>query len=67
VHKGVSGIINAMPFTCMPGTVSSAIMRLIQQDHDVPVINIAYDGQGSANILTRLEAFMHQVKEHIQD
>ena len=67
IHKGVSGIINAMPFTCMPGTISSAIMRLIQKNHDIPVINIAYDGQGSVNILTRLEAFMHQVKENIQD
>jgi len=66
-HKGVAGIINAMPFTCMPGTVSSAIMRLIQNNHDLPVINIAYDGQGSTNILTRLEAFMHQVKEHARD
>ncbi len=65
-HKGVAGIINAMPFTCMPGTVSSAIMRLIQKNHDVPVINVAYDGQGNTNILTRLEAFMHQVKEHIR-
>ncbi|MCK9228652.1 MAG: acyl-CoA dehydratase activase [Syntrophorhabdaceae bacterium] len=63
-HKGVAGIINAMPFTCMPGTVSSAIMRLIQKNHDIPVINVAYDGQGNTNILTRLEAFMHQVKEH---
>ncbi len=63
-HKGVSGIINAMPFTCMPGTISSAIMRLIQKNHDIPVINVAYDGQGNTNILTRLEAFMHQVKEH---
>lgn len=63
-HKGVAGIINAMPFTCMPGTVSSAIMRLIQKQHDIPVINVAYDGQGNTNILTRLEAFMHQVKEH---
>ena len=65
-RKGVAGIINAMPFTCMPGTISSAIMRLIQKDHDIPVINVAYDGQGNTNILTRLEAFMHQVKEHIR-
>ncbi len=64
IDKGVSGIINAMPFTCMPGTVSSAIMKLIQNKYDVPVINIAYDGQGSTNITTRLEAFMYQVKEH---
>jgi hypothetical protein len=31
----------------MPGTVSSAIMKLIQQNHDIPVINIAYDGRVS--------------------
>ena len=64
IHKGASGIINAMPFTCMPGTISSAIMRLIQNKYEVPAINVAYDGQGESNITTRLEAFMHQVKEY---
>jgi predicted CoA-substrate-specific enzyme activase len=64
IDKGVSGIINAMPFTCMPGTISSAIMKLIQNKYDVPIINVAYDGQGATNITTRLEAFMYQVKEH---
>jgi len=61
--KGVSGIVNAMPFTCMPGTISSAIMKLIQQNHNIPVMNVAYDGQGATNVSTRLEAFMYQVKE----
>lgn len=64
IEKGVSGIVNAMPFTCMPGTISSAIMKLIQNKYNVPVINIAYDGQGLTNVLTRLEAFMYQVKEN---
>ncbi|HOP85892.1 MAG TPA: acyl-CoA dehydratase activase [Syntrophorhabdaceae bacterium] len=64
IEKGVSGIVNAMPFTCMPGTISSAIMKLIQNKYNIPVINIAYDGQGLTNVLTRLEAFMHQVKEN---
>lgn len=66
IEKGVSGIINAMPFTCMPGTISSAIMRLIQKKYNVPVLNIAFDGQGLSNIDTRIEAFMHQVKEHFE-
>ncbi|MCX7965074.1 MAG: acyl-CoA dehydratase activase [Syntrophorhabdaceae bacterium] len=64
IEKGVSGIVNTMPFTCMPGTISSAIMKLIQNRYNIPVINIAYDGQGLTNVLTRLEAFMHQVKEN---
>lgn len=67
IEKGTSGIINAMPFTCMPGTISGAIMRLIQNRYNIPVINIAYDGQGLTNIMTRLEAFMHQVKEYHKD
>ena len=67
IDKGVSGIVNAMPFTCMPGTISSAIMKLIQKKHDVPVINLAYDGQGITNITTRLDAFMYQVKEQFQN
>jgi predicted CoA-substrate-specific enzyme activase len=64
IEKGVSGIINVMPFTCMPGTISSAIMRLLQTKYDIPIINIAYDGQGQTNISARLEAFMYQVREH---
>ncbi len=64
IAKGACGMINAMPFTCMPGTVSSAILKLIQNKYDVPVINVAYDGQGESNITTRLEAFMHQVTEY---
>ncbi|MBP1730203.1 MAG: CoA-substrate-specific enzyme activase, partial [Deltaproteobacteria bacterium] len=64
IQKGASGIINAMPFTCMPGTISSAVMKLLQNQYGVPILNVAYDGQGLTNISTRLEAFMHQVKEH---
>jgi predicted nucleotide-binding protein (sugar kinase/HSP70/actin superfamily) len=59
----VSGIINVSPFNCLPGRIASALLRLVQKRHGIPVINIAYDGQGETNINTRLEAFMYQVKE----
>ena len=61
IQKGVSGIINAMPFTCMPGTISSALMKLVQNNYGVPILNIAYDGQGLLNISTRLEA-IHAIR-----
>jgi predicted CoA-substrate-specific enzyme activase len=64
IEKGVSGIINVMPFTCMPGTIASAALRLVQKKYNVPIINLSYDGQGLTNITTRLEAFMYQVREH---
>jgi predicted CoA-substrate-specific enzyme activase len=66
IDKGVAGVINAMPFTCMPGTISSALMRLIQKKYNVPILNVAYDGQGAGNITTRLEAFMYQVKDGLK-
>jgi len=67
IDKGVSGIINVMPFTCMPGTITSAVLRLVQKKYNVPIINVAYDGQGLTNITTRLEAFMYQVRERFAD
>ncbi len=61
VSKGASGIINVMPFTCMPGTVVTGVMKKVRQDLDnVPFLTMAYDGLEQTNTLTRLEAFMHQ-------
>ncbi|MEE9611376.1 MAG: acyl-CoA dehydratase activase, partial [Desulfatiglandales bacterium] len=65
IKKGVCGIVNAMPFTCMPGMVVTAISKKLREDFDdIPWINMVYDGQEESNFQTRLEAFMHQVKEY---
>jgi predicted CoA-substrate-specific enzyme activase len=64
VHQGLSGIINAMPFTCMPGTVVTALSKKLREDFgNFPWLNLAYEGQEDSNEITRLEAFMHQAKE----
>jgi predicted CoA-substrate-specific enzyme activase len=65
VHKGASGIINVMPFTCMPGTVVTAVMKRVRQDLDnVPFLTMAYDGLEQTNTLMRLEAFMYQAVQY---
>jgi predicted nucleotide-binding protein (sugar kinase/HSP70/actin superfamily) len=65
IKKGVDGIINVMPFTCMPGTIVNALLKRFREDNgNVPFLNMAYDGQEQTNTRTRLEAFMHQAKEH---
>ncbi|MBS3906922.1 MAG: CoA activase, partial [Syntrophaceae bacterium] len=62
--RGASGIVNIMPFTCMPGTIVSALLkRYREENNNIPILNMAYDGQEQTNTLTRLEAFMHQAKE----
>ncbi len=62
--KGISGIAAILPFTCMPGTLVSSVSDSFRKDHgNIPWINIAYDGQDSVSIETRLQAFAFQVKQ----
>jgi len=64
IRKGVSGLVNIMPFTCMPGTVVNSLFRRFQEEHDnIPFLNLAYDGQEQTHTQTRLEAFMYQVRQ----
>ncbi len=64
-QKGASGLINAMPFTCMPGTIVNAVLKRCREDHDnLPLLNIAYDGQKEGNTKSRLEAFIYQVRQY---
>lgn len=52
--KGVSGIVNVMPFTCMPGTIVSALLNRYREDqNNIPVLNMAYDGQENTSTQTR--------------
>jgi len=62
--QGASGIINAMPFNCMPGTIVSALLKRFSEDFDgFPYLSLSYDGNEQANAVTRLEAFIHQARQ----
>ncbi|MBI5115726.1 CoA activase [Candidatus Poribacteria bacterium] len=65
IHKGVAGIVNTIPFTCMPGTIVTAVFKRFREEHNnIPILNLNYDGQGKTNAQTRLEAFMYQVNQY---
>jgi predicted CoA-substrate-specific enzyme activase len=65
IQKGVAGIVNTMPFTCMPGNIVTAVFKSVREQYgNIPVLNLSYDGQGKTNSDTRLEAFMYQVKQY---
>jgi hypothetical protein len=39
----------------------------VREDHNnIPVLNIAYEGQKDSQTITRLEAFMHQARAYRQ-
>ncbi|MEJ2671154.1 MAG: acyl-CoA dehydratase activase [Deltaproteobacteria bacterium] len=65
VRKGACGLVNIMPFTCMPGTVVNSLFKRFREHHDnIPFLNLAYDGQEQTHTRTRLEAFMYQVRQY---
>jgi predicted CoA-substrate-specific enzyme activase len=64
ILKGVSGLVNIMPFTCMPGTVVNSLFKRFREENaNIPFLNLAYDGQEQTHTRTRLEAFMYQVRQ----
>ncbi|MDA8086015.1 MAG: hypothetical protein M0Z75_04885, partial [Nitrospiraceae bacterium] len=67
-RHGVSGLVNAMPFNCMPGTIVAALLKKFSEDYaGFPYISMSYDGNEQAGAITRLEAFMHQAEGRMND
>ena len=63
-HDGAGGVVNVMPFGCMPSTiVSSQTMRVSKDCGNMPILNLSFDGQEDSTLITRLEAFVEQVRQ----
>ncbi|MFO7615949.1 MAG: acyl-CoA dehydratase activase [Bacteroidales bacterium] len=60
----LSGVVNILPFTCMPGTLNTSVSEIFRRENrQLPWENFAYDGQEDASIENRLQGFMHQAKD----
>ncbi|MGD1043250.1 MAG: acyl-CoA dehydratase activase [Sedimentisphaerales bacterium] len=61
-QDGLGGVVNVMPFTCMPSTIVNTQTRRLSADcGEMPILNLSFDGQEDATLTTRLEAFVEQV------
>ena len=64
-RHGLSGIVNVLPFSCMPGNVVVCLgPRLRKELHGIPWLDVAFDGQRGTNLRTRLEAFLHHAFQY---
>jgi predicted nucleotide-binding protein (sugar kinase/HSP70/actin superfamily) len=62
-RHGCHGVINVMPFSCMPSTIAAGIMKKLAADlAPMPLLSISYDGQQDPTLPTRLEAFLEQAR-----
>ncbi len=61
--RGCSGIANLVVLNCLYGTLTTAIYKKVQREHNgIPLLTIIYEGLKPTNEQTRIEAFMHQAK-----
>jgi len=67
IEADYDGIINIIPFHCMPGTAVNAVLEKLQREHnDIPLLKLTFDGQEETNEETRLEAFIHQAYQRME-
>ncbi len=58
-RMGFDGVVQIMPFTCMPEIVAESVLRTTSRDMEVPVLTLSLDEHtGEAGLQTRLEAFV---------
>ncbi|HBS58310.1 MAG TPA: CoA protein activase [Firmicutes bacterium] len=58
-QAGFDGVIQVLPFTCMPEIVAKSILPQISKDYGMPVMTLVLDEHaGEAGIMTRIEAFV---------
>lgn len=60
---GFNGVVNAMPFTCMPSTIASSILK-VHMRNKVPYVDMIYDGNIMPNRETNLATFVFQAKQN---
>jgi predicted nucleotide-binding protein (sugar kinase/HSP70/actin superfamily) len=66
VRNGYNGIVNVYPFTCMPSTITSAVVRPIMSRMKVPYLDTPYDGTFQPGREAAIRTFMYQARQHFQ-
>ena len=67
IKENYAGVINVMPFTCMPGNIVSTVYKKIKDIHpEFPLFNLSLDGLEHAVDSMRLETFVSQARNYIQ-
>ena len=65
IKRGRDGVVNVMPFTCMPGNITVAAMTQIEKDYPgFPILSLSYDDSHQANYLNKVRTFIARVKSY---
>jgi predicted nucleotide-binding protein (sugar kinase/HSP70/actin superfamily) len=65
-REGCSGVVNVYPFTCMPSTITSAIIKPRMNELGVPYLDTPYDGSSQPGREAAIRTFMYQATQHFK-
>ncbi|MDY6970941.1 MAG: CoA activase [Thermodesulfobacteriota bacterium] len=65
-REGYNGVVNVYPFTCMPSTTTSAIVRPLMNELGVPYLDTPYDSSFQPGREAAIRTFMYQAHQHFE-
>jgi len=65
-RHGYNGVLNVYPFTCMPSTVTSAVVRPVMSRLKVPYLDTPYDSSFQPGREAAIRTFMYQAHQHMR-
>ena len=66
MHAGYNGVVNVYPFTCMPSTITSSVIRPIMNRNKMPYLDAPYDGTYQPGREAAIRTFMYQAEQHFR-
>lgn len=64
LEHGCSGVVNIYPFTCMPGSITSSVLKPRLQRLGVPYLDAPYDSSFQPGRESVLRTFVFQAQRH---
>jgi predicted nucleotide-binding protein (sugar kinase/HSP70/actin superfamily) len=65
-REGYNGVVNVYPFTCMPSTVTSAVIGPVMNGLGVPYLDTPYDSSIQPYREAAIRTFMYQAHQHME-
>jgi predicted nucleotide-binding protein (sugar kinase/HSP70/actin superfamily) len=65
-REGYNGVVNVYPFTCMPSTTTSAVVRPLMSELGIPYLDTPYDSSFQPGREAAIRTFMYQADQHFK-
>lgn len=65
-REGYNGVVNIYPFTCMPSTITSAIVKPFMNRLRIPYLDTPYDSSFQPGREAAIRTFMYQACQHFK-